>query len=203
MNRMIIDVYRRLCCFVIVGAILATPAFSGAMTFEKTVFSDEAAIGEQKLSLHGVALMRWLKTLRVYVAALYLPEGAKPDQVLEDIPKRLEISYLVSFKSTDFGKGAEPVLERNSTPADMARLRSRIDRLNAAYLDVKPGDRYAITYLPGRGTRLTLNGRPIVDIDGADFAAAYFGVWLGREPIDSSLKIALLKKVRLQAKGGL
>jgi len=189
-----VNLLRMFCCLAVVSAMLLCASNSQARTFEKTEFSDRITVGEQKLPLHGVALMRWLKTLRVYVAALYLPEGTKPEQVLEDIPKRLEISYLMSFKSTDFGKGAEPVLVRNNSPEALAGLRKRIDRLNAAYKEVKPGDRYALTYQPGRGTELTLNGVPIVTIEGADFAAAYFGVWLGREPLDDNLKADLLKK---------
>ncbi len=185
---------RKLFCLSIVSVMLLSGSNSHARTFEKTEFSDRITVGDQKLPLHGVALMRWLKTLRVYVAALYLPEGTKPEQVLEDIPKRLEISYLMSFKSTDFGKGAEPVLVRNNSPEALAALRKRIDRLNAAYKEVKPGDRYSLTYLPGRGTELALNGTPIITIEGADFAAAYFGVWLGREPLDDNLKADLLKK---------
>ena len=108
------------------------------------------------------------------------------------MPKRLEISYLVSIKGNDFGRGAEPILKRNQTPSEMGLLRSRIDRINDAYRDVKPGDRYALTYLPGRGTELALNGAPLTVIEGADFAAAYFGIWLGREPIDGKLKRDLL-----------
>ena len=94
---------------------------------------------------------------------------------------------------TDFGKGAAPSLERNQTPAELARLQGRIDRINTTYKDVKAGDRYSLTYLPGRGTELALNGTPLLTIEGADFAAAYFGIWLGREPIDEKLKRDLLK----------
>ena len=109
------------------------------------------------------------------------------------MPKRLEISYLVSIKGPDFGKGAAPTMERNQTPAELAKLQGRIDRINSIYKDVKPGDRYALTYLPGRGTELVLNGMPLIVIEGVDFAAAYFGIWLGREPIDDKLKRDLLK----------
>ena len=189
-----VNLLRTFCCLAVVSAMLLCGSNSQARTFEKTEFSDRITVGDQKLPLRGVALMRWLKTLRVYVAALYLPEGTKPEQVLEDIPKRLEISYLMSFKSTDFGKGAEPVLMRNNSAQVMSSLRKRIDRLNAAYKDVKPGDRYTLTYQPGRGTELALNGTPVITIEGADFAAAYFGVWLGMEPLDDNLKADLLKK---------
>ena len=50
-----------------------------------------------------------------------------------------------------------------------------------------------MTYLPGRGTELALNGTPLAVIEGADFAAAYFGIWLGPNSIDDRLKRDLLK----------
>ena len=164
-----------------------------ALTVENVTFADSVTIGGTPVPLRNAALLRYLKFIKAYVAALYLPEGVTPENVLADVPKRLEINYLVSIKGPDFGKGAEPTLKLNQTPAELAKLRSRIDRINAIYQDVKPGDRYALTYLPGRGTELALNGTPLTVIEGADFAAAYFGIWLGRNSIDDRLKRDLLK----------
>lgn len=186
----------RFVCATLVLTALGTlhPPCLHALTVEKVTFAESAQAGPVTLSLHNAALLRYLKVIKAYVAALYLPEGGTPGQVLSDVPKRLELHYLVSIKGSDFGKGAEPTLERNQPPAELARLRSRIDRINVVYRDVKPGDRYALTYLPGKGTELALNGVPLVVIEGADFAAAYFGIWLGREPIDEKLKRDLLRE---------
>jgi hypothetical protein len=57
---------------------------------------------------------------------------------------------------------------------------------------VKPGDRYALTYVPGVGTELTLNGSPLGTVAGADFASAVFAIWLGPKALDESLKTQLL-----------
>lgn len=164
-----------------------------SLTVENATFADSVTIGGTPVPLHNAALLRYLKFIKAYVAALYLPEGVKSEDVLSDVPRRLEINYLVSIKGTDFGKGAEPTLQLNQTAAELAKLRSRIDQINAAYKDVKAGDRYALTYQPGKGTELALNGTPLITIQGADFAAAYFGIWLGRESIDDGLKRNLLK----------
>jgi len=185
--------FRIVCCTILVAALTSLPSRAHALTIENATFAKSITIGEKRVPLHGAALLRWQKLVKVYVAALYLPEQTKPSEALSDIPKRLEISYLVSIKGADFGTAAEPILARNVSGAELAGLRSRIDRLNAAYRDVKPGDRYALTYLPGRGTELALNGTPLITIEGADFAAAYFGIWLGREPIDEKLKRDLLR----------
>lgn len=170
------------------------PLNVAALTIEDVTFQESVSIDNRQIPIRGAALLRWLKIFKVYVAALYLPENSAPDDVLADIPKRLEISYLVSIPGPDFGKGAEAVLERNHTRAELARLRARIDQLNAVYRDVKPGDRYALTYVPGRGTELSYNGRPLITIEGADFAAAYFGIWLGKDPIDSDMRRRLINR---------
>ena len=188
--------YRYACLSInllLAAVIIMQPGSTRAMTIQGVTFAERVREGNTVLRLHNAALLRYLKVIKAYVAAVYLPEGVAPDNMLDDVPKRLEIGYLVSIKGPDFGRGAEPVLRRNQTPSELARLRSRIDRLNAIYRDVKPGDRYALTYLPGRGTELTLNGVPLTVIEGADFAKAYFGIWLGREPIDARLKRDLLK----------
>ena len=178
---------------LLLALLFVVHSSSHALTVENIPFADSTTIGGNPVPLRNAALLRYLKIIKAYVAALYLPEGVTANDVLSDVPKRLEISYLVAIKGPDFDKGASPVLERNQTPAERAKLKGRLDRINAAYKDVKSGDRYSLTYLPGRGTELALNGTPLIVIDGADFAAAYFGIWLGREPIDEKLKHDLLK----------
>jgi len=185
--------HRSFCRIAIVVVLGILPSPVHALTVENVTFADSIQAGPATLPLHNAALLRYLKFIKAYVAALYLPENVSPDLVLTDVPKRLELHYLVSIKGPDFGKGAEPTLELNQAPAELARLRSRIDRINAAYRDVKPGDRYSLTYLPGRGTELALNNTPLLTIEGADFAAAYFGIWLGRNSISDTLKHDLLK----------
>lgn len=187
-------IFRIVCCTLILSVLTSRPFCAHALTVEDTTFAASITIGEKPVSLRGAALLRWLKLVKVYAAALYLPEQTKSSDALSDIPKRLEISYLVAIKGADFGPAAETILARNVSGAELKRLRSRIDRLNAAYRDIRPGDRYALTYQPGKGTELSWNGEPLVTIEGADFAAAYFSIWLGSKPLDDNLKTALLQK---------
>jgi hypothetical protein len=177
---------------LVCSLLIFLPLNVAALTIENISFEESVRIDNQQIPIRGVALLRWMKIFKVYVAALYLPPNHPPDEALADIPKRLEISYLVSIPGPDFGKGAEAVLERNNTPDELARLRTRIDQLNAVYRDVKPGDRYALTYAPGKGTELSYNGSPLITIEGADFAAAYFGIWLGENPIDVKMRNRLI-----------
>jgi hypothetical protein len=49
-----------------------------------------------------------------------------------------------------------------------------------------------LTYIPGKGTELALNGESKGVVEGDDFAAALFSIWLGSKPISESLKKELL-----------
>ena len=164
-----------------------------AVTIEDVTFEDTYDAGRTTLVLHGAGVLRRF-VWKGYVAALYLEEAATPESVLSDTPKRLELEYFRSIKGPDFGIAADKVLAENFPEDVIAPLRERLDRINRFYRDVKPGDRYALTYLPRRGTELSYNGKPLVLIEGADFASAYFAIWLGRNPIDKPLKEQLLHK---------
>ncbi len=144
------------------------------------------------LPLRGKALLRYMVFIKAYVGALYLPDDVDYRQVLEPVPRRLELSYFHQISAADFAKATRKKMEDNVTPLEMVRLSERLERFNAFYRDVEPGDRYAITYVPTQGTSLSLNGRELGIVEGDDFAAALFAIWLGPQPIDKSFKLALL-----------
>lgn len=181
----------RLCCFVAL-IWLFSPSAATAAEIEGVAFADRIHAGNVPLILHNVGLLRYRYFIKAYVTALYLGKGMRPEDVLTDAPKRLELHYFWSIKSPDFGKAADKILAENFSMATLAPLRSRLERLHSWYENVQPGDRYALTYLPGIGTELTFNGASKGTIEGADFAAAYFAIWLGEKPLDRSLKTQLL-----------
>ena len=49
-----------------------------------------------------------------------------------------------------------------------------------------------LDYIPGRGTRVTINGESKGLIAGRDFNNALLDIWLGEEPADKGLKKAML-----------
>lgn len=155
-------------------------------------FAPRVQAGDTPLLLHNAGLLRYRVVIKAYVAALYLGEGVPPSAALGDVPKRLEAEYFWALDGEDFGPVTLEGIARNVDAATLERLRPRIARFGTLFQDVEPGDRYALTYLPGRGTEVTLNGRPLGTVEGADFANALFAVWLGSAPLDEDLKTALL-----------
>ena len=158
-----------------------------AAVVEGIHFDEDYIDGDTKLRLVGTGLLRYWG-FKAYAGALYLEEGAAFDDVLSDKAKRIDIEYLRAIRGKDFGPATTKSIAKNLDPPSMERLRPQIDLHNSLYEDVEPGDRYSLTYIPGRGTELALNGIPKGIVEGAEFAAAIFSVWLGPKPISKSFK---------------
>lgn len=159
----------------------------------ETKFSEYLSFDQTELRLHGVAILRWARLFDAYAGALYLPPGQKGHQWSEDLPKRLELVYFRSFTAEDFVNSSDKLLRRNLSSADYQRLSSRLESFYRLFRNVEPGDRYSLTYLPGQGTQLWLNDELLGQVPDADFAVAYFGLWLGDRPISKTFRDHLLQ----------
>ncbi len=150
----------------------------------------ETSRGE--LPVRGQALLRYMVFIKAYAGVLYLPPDVDSEQVLGPVPRRLELAYFHAIPAEDFARATTKKMAENVTEAEMTELSAQLDAFNNLYREVQPGDRYALTYLPGRGTELALNDQPLGVIPGEDFASALFSIWLGPQPIDRGFKKALL-----------
>jgi len=175
--------------FSILSGVSAAPE---PATVEGVTFSREVRAGDSTLTLRGYGLLRYMVFIKAYVAAFYLPERIRSENALGDVPKHLEIEYFHDINAQDFAKATTSSISRNLSLMTFQRLKPKIDEFNALYRDVKAGDRYALTYVPGNGTTLLWNGQPLGTVADEDFAVGLFGIWIGANPLDSDLKRLLL-----------
>jgi len=177
---------------VILGLIYGTFTFPlNAAEIEGIRFSDTYVAENTKLRLTGVGLLRYWG-FKAYVGAFYLNERSSIDNYMSDTAKRIELEYFRSIKGKDFGPATNKSIAKNVDSKTFDRLRSQIEFHNSLYQDVQSGDRYSLTYVPGRGTELALNGKPKGIIEGAEFAAAVFSIWLGPKPMNETFKKQIL-----------
>ena len=66
-----------------------------------------------------------------------------------------------------------------------------LEIFNSFYRDVKAGQRYAFSYVPGQGLEMELDGEVLGKVEDAEFAAAYMSIWLGPEPVSRDLQEGL------------
>lgn len=189
---MTIKRYRCVKTIVALIAIIFILPQSEAAEIGGIIFDDQYATADKVLKIRGSGVLRVMAFVKVYAGALYLPEDCPSKLALSDVPKRLEVEYFRSIAGADFGPATHKKISENVDPQTYERVRSRIEYHNSLYQDVQPGDRYALTYIPGKGTELALNGESRGVVEGADFAAALFAIWLGPRPISGSLKKELL-----------
>lgn len=156
-------------------------------------FSERYLVDQTELTLKGVAALKWGFLFDVYAGAFYLPEGIAGQNWAEDVPKRLELSYFRNFKAEDFSGSSDKLLRSSLPVAEYESLEVRLQQFYQLFRDIKPGDRYSLTYRYGTGTELSLNGELLGVAPGADFAEAYFGLWLGPQPINENFRDSLLE----------
>ena len=180
------------CALVLVMCGLAAPV--SAAEIEGVDFRDDLDVGEVRLVLNNVALLRYRVLFRGYVAGLYLGEGVEPESLFDDVPKRLEISYFWGIPAHKFTEATISGISANRSAESVLALQPAIEQFNALYEDIEPGDRYSLTYIPGIGTELARNGVPLGTVGGTEFASALYSIWFGTSPFDQSLKMRLLKR---------
>lgn len=187
-------------------AVLALGFINGATGYAAdkspaTQIASQIALGTSDLPLMGTGVATYL-WFDVYDAALYAPARTPAANILNaTTPKALVLSYHHAVSVADIVKASWKALDEQYAGPARERLKPKIDALQAAMQDVKPGDRYELTWQPAaneaanpeRATlQLVYNGKALFTSHDADLAQAYFGIWLGEPPLSPQLKADLL-----------
>jgi Chalcone isomerase-like len=150
--------------------------------------------------VHNGSGIRYKAVFKVYEASLYLTRKAgTPDEVMAAPgPKRLHIQMLREIDAGELGKLFTRGVEDNALKGEMSRLIPGLIRMGQVFSDqkkLKSGDTFAIDWIPGQGTLITVKGvqqgEPFKE---PEFFAALMRIWLGNSPADWQLKDALLGK---------
>ena len=132
---------------------------------------------------------------KIYVAGLYLPQPQTSSAAVLNLPgpKRVRMHFL--YKQVEKDKlisGWQEGFANNLDSNRFKQLAPRLTQFNQLMRSMRRGDVIDLDYLPEGGTQVRFNGELQGHIEGADFYAALLQVWLGENPADSDLKMALL-----------
>ncbi len=171
---------------------LAFPFQGHSAQIEGVTFDDVYSAGDIQLPIQGTGVFLFMGVFKAYAGAIYHEAGQTAETLLGDSAKRLEVEYFYGVRSDYFGPYAHQLLARNVDAATYRMIAAHPGFNKAMNRDVLAGDRYALTYIPGRGTELCLNDQVLAVIPGSDFAAALFSIWLGKAPVSVSFKEQLI-----------
>ena len=155
---------------------------------------DRIEVDSKTLVLNGMGLRQatFLK-VNVYVAGLYLEsKSSDADAILRAAgPKRLVMQFVRAVGRKDLVKAWEEGFEKGAGTSHEA-LKERIATLDSYMSDMPKGSVMSFTYLPGKGVVVEVQGAVKGTIPGADFAEAFYRIWLGADPPNAGLKEGLL-----------
>jgi hypothetical protein len=171
---------------------LALPASAAEVAGVR--FDDKARVEGAELTLAGAGLRKRV-FFKVYAIGLYVADR-KADPLAQGGAKRVAIHMLRDVDAETFTKALVDGMRPNHDEATMKALEPRIAQLSAimaALKEANKGMAIALDWVPGTGTRMTVNGRPAgLPIAGEDFYQALLRIWLGEKPVQDDLKKALL-----------
>jgi len=165
--------------------------FAGAAEARTASFADRLTVHGDELLLQGTGVLKYKRLLSLYDIACYLPADLE-NPLSGETPLQLEVVYRRDLPAAKLNEAGEQILARNFDADTMASIRDPLNTLNALFPDAKKGDRCAISYHPSIGVEVTINGKQLGAVPGADFASKYFAIWLGTDPADPKLRDRLL-----------
>jgi len=175
--------------------VIALPSFAAEVAGVRLEEKEKLATAE--LVLNGAGL-RKRAFFQVYAIGLYLPEkkSVSTEVIAATGPKRVAIHMLRDVDADQFSGALADGIKDNHPEAEAAKLEPRTRQLAAIMRDMKEaktGMRITLDWLPGAGTQLTVQGKPVgAPIPGEDFYSALLRIWLGDKPVQPDLKKALL-----------
>lgn len=176
------------------GALLATGAAWAAVA--PLEFPEKMSLAGKPLVKNGEGMRTAIFGIKVYKAALYLPE--KSDDAAKVLaskaPKQLEMRFLRNVSAEDMRKAWDDNFRKNCA-TDCEKGLAELEKVKGWMKDAKDGDLLTLELLPG-SVKLSMNGTMLGETketpaDGA-FANQLLGIWLGEHPPSGSLKAGLL-----------
>ena len=146
------------------------------------------------LMLNGAGI-RTRFSLNVYVGGLYLRQKhINPEEIIaanEPMAIRLQVVYAMitaGIMAQATREGFSKATGGNITP-----IQPEIETFITVFSDkINKNDVYDLIYIPAKGVTTYKNKKPYTVTKGLPFKQALFGIWLCDNPVQQSLKKAML-----------
>lgn len=183
---------RQMIAIATILAALSAPATAGERA--GITMPDSIQVAGKKLVLNGLGVREaTMFNVNVYVAGLYLERRSKSagEILAADEIRVLHLRFVRDVGRKDVTSSFQEGFEKNARDAVPA-IRPQIAQFLGWLPSFKDGSSLTLTYVPGEGTRVAVNGTFKGTIAGADFGRALFSIWLGPKPPNKGLQKGLL-----------
>jgi len=151
---------------------------------------------QPKLQLQGAGI-RTKFFSDIYVGAFYASHSIKtPAEAVSDPgPKRMWVHMVYDDLTLEkFRQAWHDGIHANNDDSVVAENQKNIDKLMKSFnADMHKGDILTIDYLPGTGTRVTINKKVTETIPGDTFYTLILNAWMGENPPSEKFQKALLE----------
>jgi hypothetical protein len=179
----------------LVALVLADAAPAAAGERDGVKMPDQIPVAGKTVVLNGMGTREaTMFNVNVYVAGLYLEK--KTNSAEEIIgSEQIKVLHMIFVRDVDRSDITEAwTTQFKKNGADMAKLKSQIDKLNGWMAGMDEGDAMTFTYVPQKGLTVVVKRAPKGIIAGSDFGRAFFAIWFGKSPPNKGLKTGLLGK---------
>ena len=156
--------------------------YLGRQTLSDKVQSREGNIAGKDLVLNGLGLRKKF-VIKVYVGGLYLPQKqSNAGNVLSiDQPRQMVMHFLYDVSKEQMCDAWNEGLEAN-TPNAGAEVEAAFGTLCGWMEELPKGNELVMTYVPGEGTHVEVNGKSKGTLPGKATADAILATWIGAKP---------------------
>ncbi len=161
---------------------LLLAATAEAATVAGVTLNDTTTAGGQTLVLNGAGIRKKL-FIKVYVAGLYLPaKQSAPERILAaDTARQMVMHFVFNVEKGKIAEGWQEGLVAN-TPNTSPAVKQAFSTLSSWMEDMKKGQRLVLTYVPGSGTTVEVNGKVKGVLPDKAVADAILATWIGPKP---------------------
>jgi hypothetical protein len=180
---------------LLLSLMLLVPTLASAASLADVNLEDKITVNGQTLVLNGLGLRKKF-FIKVYVGGLYLQaKMSNPASILaSDTPRRMTMHFLYSVSKDQMCDAWEEGLTAN-VPNASAEVKSGFKTLCSWMEPIPKGNRLVLTYVPGTGTTVEVNGKAKGTLAGKAIADAIASTWIGPKPaMGDDFKNAVLGK---------
>ena len=165
----------------------------GAMPALATAAPEQVTVSDETLVRAGQATREKL-LVDLYQVSLYLPsKDAGMDRITQQsVPKAFYVEVL--YDGSMPGDIPENWAEELLPPLPDRK----VQELRQVYQKLNQGDELVVTYAPGSGTTVKLNGETVFTDPGSELIAGVVDVFLGPNPASENVRQSLLGHAKEQ-----